>query len=100
MTRLSAVPLQLSYFITKARVRAQYRAFLRGSKGLESRGDTNMATDIRARVKEAFRADPDADDFSIRQKLAAGERDLKLLRALAEEQKPDDVAHVVWPWQE
>jgi len=100
MTRLSAVPLQLSYFITKARVRAQYRAFLKGCQGLEARGNASTARDVRARVKDAFRADPDADDFSIRQRLAAGERDLKLLQALAEDQKPDDVAHVVWPWQE
>ena len=103
----------LNYFITRSRVKIQYRAFIRASMRLRQR-DIGMAADIRDRIHEGFRTKIEGD-FNIRQMLANGARQLTLLESLCEDSRGShtlescdvskttsesmSVDRPTWPWE-
>eukprot|EP00614_Pseudopedinella_elastica_P029945 CAMPEP_0172628776 /NCGR_PEP_ID=MMETSP1068-20121228/163792_1 /TAXON_ID=35684 /ORGANISM="Pseudopedinella elastica, Strain CCMP716" /LENGTH=105 /DNA_ID=CAMNT_0013439115 /DNA_START=1 /DNA_END=318 /DNA_ORIENTATION=- len=104
MSARGAGSLPLSYFINRARILGQYRAFMRSALRLQRRDET-MAFDIQLRVREAFRMET-ADAVQVRQRLAHGTRQLALLESLSDQErgKPinetaDEECRPVWPWE-
>eukprot|EP00613_Pedinella_sp_CCMP2098_P063476 CAMPEP_0171990594 /NCGR_PEP_ID=MMETSP0993-20121228/277003_1 /TAXON_ID=483369 /ORGANISM="non described non described, Strain CCMP2098" /LENGTH=111 /DNA_ID=CAMNT_0012643607 /DNA_START=999 /DNA_END=1334 /DNA_ORIENTATION=- len=103
----------LKFFMTRARVLAQYRAFLRASQRLRQR-DESMALDVRERIYQGFRSQTE-DDFAVRKLLADGARQLTLLESLCDDGRnltdtagesgdvddslPAAAGRPTWPWE-